>query len=93
MSDRTMLLFRGATYSVSKLTKRAFQVLLAVGLTAVATLFILVLNNLLTTNGGWQQGLDLWLAFIRRSDIIGTIVLTAVVTVASIYRAPDNVRK
>ena len=31
MSDRTKLLFRGATYSVPKFTKRALQVLIAVG--------------------------------------------------------------
>jgi hypothetical protein len=93
MSDRTMLLFRGANYSVPKLTKRALQVLVAVALTALAALAILALNNVLTTNSGWREGFDLWLAFIRRSDILGTIVLTAVVTVASVYRTPDSGRK
>ena len=90
MSDRTKLLFRGATYSVPKFTKRALQVLIAVGLTALAALVILALNNVLTTNSGWRQGFDLWLAFIRRSDILGTIILTAVVTVASVYWTPGN---
>ena len=93
MSDRTRLLFRGATYSVPKLTKRSLQVLIAVGLTMLAALVILGLDNVLTTNSGWRQGFDLWLAFIRRSDILGTIVLTAVVTVASVYWTHDNDRK
>ena len=93
MSDRTMLAFGRATYSVPKLTKRAAQVLLAVALTSLASLAILALNDVLTTHSGWRQGFDLWFAFIRRSDILGTIVLTAVVTVASIYWTPENARK
>ena len=93
MSDRTMLLLGRATYSVPRLTKRAFQVLIAVALTALAALVILALNDVLTTHSGWRQGFDLWFAFIRRSDILGTIVLTAVVTVGSVYRMPDNGKK
>jgi len=93
MSDRTMLLFGRSTYSVPKLTKRAFQVLVAVALTAFAALIILSLNDVLTTHSGWRQGFDLWFAFIRRSDILGTIVLTAVVTVASLYWTPENGKK
>ena len=93
MSDRTMLLLGKSTYSVPRLTKRAFQVLVAVALTALAALIILSLNDVLTTHSGWRQGFDLWLAFIRRSDILGTIVLTAVITVASVYRAPDGAKK
>jgi len=93
MSDRTMLLFGRSTYSVPRLTKRAAQVLMAVVLTALASLAILALDNVLTTHSGWRQGFDLWFAFIRRSDILGTIVLTAVVTIASIYWTPDTPRK
>ena len=93
MSDRTMVAFGRSTYSVTKLTKRALQVLIAVGLTAVAVLVILSLNNVLTTHSGWRQGFDAWLAFIRRSDILGTIVLTAAITVASVYWMPDGSSK
>ena len=93
MSDRTMLLFGKSTYSVPRLTKRAFQVLVAVALTALASLVILSLNDVLTTHSGWRQGFDLWFGFIRRSDILGTIVLTAVVTVASIYRMPESSKR
>ena len=56
MSDRTMLLLGRATYSVPRLTKRVFQVLVAVALTAVAALAILALNNVLTNHSGWRQG-------------------------------------
>ena len=93
MSDRTMLAFGRSTYSVPRMTKRAFQVLLAVALTAGAALIILSLNNVLTTQSGWRQGVNAWFAFIRRSDILGTIVLTAVVTVVSVYWTPDTSKK
>ena len=88
-----MLLFGRSTYSVPRFTKRAFQVLLAVALTAGAALLILSLNNVLTTQSGWRQGVNAWMAFIRRSDILGTIVLTAVVTVVSVYWTPDTGKK
>ncbi len=90
MSDRTMLLFGRSTYSVPKATKRALQVLIAVAITAVAILIVLSLNNVLTTQSGWRQGFNAWYAFIRRSDIIGTMVLTAVVTVISVYWTPEG---
>ena len=81
MSDRTI---PGVTYLVPQLAKRALQVLVAVGLTALTALVILALNNVLTTNSGWRQGFDVWVAFIRRSEILGTIALTAVIAVASV---------
>ena len=90
MSDRTMLALGRSTYSVPKMTKRAFQVLMAVGLTAAAILIVLSLNNVLTARSGWQQGFETWFSFIRRSDILGTMVLTAVVTVASVYWLPES---
>lgn len=90
MSDRTMLAFGRSTYSVPKATKRAFQVLLAVAITAVAILIVLSLNNVLTTQTGWRQGFNTWLAFIRRSDILGTMVLTSAITVLSVYWTPQG---
>lgn len=85
MTDRTMLAIGRSSFSVSRLTKRAVQALAATVLTALTSLLILMLNNVLTAKSGWQQGFDIWLAFIRRSDILGTIVLTAIVTVAFVY--------
>jgi hypothetical protein len=85
MSDHTQLAIGRTSLSVPRLTKRALQVVLATVMTAVISLLIVLINNMLTSKGGWSQGLDVWLGFIRRSDILGTIVLTAVVTVGSIY--------
>lgn len=85
MSDRTMLAIGRSNYTVSKLTKRVLQVLAASALTAFASLCILMINNVLTARSGWRKGFDVWYEFIQRSDIVGTIVLTAMVTVAFVY--------
>lgn len=84
MSDRTQLAIGRNTISVPKFTKRTVEVAVATGLTALASFMILELNTVLTGRSGFSQGLDLWLSFIRRSDILGTIILTAIVTVAYI---------
>ena len=93
MSDRTMLASGRSSFSVTRLTKRAVQSVVATGLAALASFLILMLNNVLTARSGWQQGLEVWLAFIRRSDILGTMILTAIVTVAFIYWQRDNERR
>ncbi len=85
MSDRTMLAVGGKSFSVPKLTKRLVEIAAAVGLTSFTVLVVLMLNNVLTGKGGWQRGYDTWLKFIGRSDILGTMILTAVVTVAFVY--------
>ena len=59
-------------------------------ITAVAILIVLSLNNVLTTQTGWRQGFNTWLAFIRRSDILGTMVLTSAITVLSVYWSPQG---
>lgn len=81
MSDRTQLAFGANTLSVPRLTKRALEVVLATAVTGMVSLGVLLLNNVLTGRGGWFNGFEVWLAFIRRPDILGTIVLTAVCTV------------
>lgn len=93
MSDRTQLAIGRSTFSVTKLTKRALQMVIASALTAFAAFIILMLNNVLTAKSGFTQGFDVWYAFIRRSDILGTIILTAMVTVLFIYWHRDNERR
>jgi len=82
MSDRTMIAVGRSSFSVPRLMKRALEVAIATALTALMSLVIVVTNSMLTTKGGYAQGIDLWYQFIRRSDIFGTIVLTAIVTVS-----------
>ncbi len=81
MSDRTQLAIGRNTFSVPKFTKRALEAALATALTALVAFVILLLNTVLTARGGWLNGFDVWLSFIRRPDILGTMVLTALVTV------------
>ncbi len=93
MSDRTQLAIGRSNFSVTRLTKRMTQVAISSALTAFAAFVILMLNNVLTARSGFTQGFDAWYAFIRRSDIIGTIVLSALVTVAFIYWQRDKERR
>lgn len=93
MSDRTQLAIGPKSLSVTKLTKRAVQVVAASALTAFATFVVLMLNNVLTARNGFSQGLEAWLAFIRKSDIQGTIALTAMVTVLFVYWQRDRERR
>ncbi len=85
MSDRTMIDVAGKTVSVPRLAKRALQVLTAMGLTALLALVIIVANSMLTAKGGSIAGFNTWLGFIQRPEIIGTMVLTSVVTIAYLF--------
>ena len=90
MSDRTQLAIGRNTLSVPRVTKRILEVAVATGLTGLASFLILTLNNVLTARAGLMLGFDIWLAFIRRSDILGTIILTALVTVAYLHWQRDQ---
>ena len=85
MSDRTMIALGRASISVPRIAKRALQVLTAVGMTAMVALVVIVMNSLLMAHGGFVPGFDAWYGFIRRPDIIATMVLTAVVTVGYLF--------
>lgn len=90
MSDRTQLAIGRNSISVPRLTKRALEVIIATAITGLVSLAVLLLNNVLTGRGGWLNGFDIWLTFIRRPDILGTIVLTAICTVAFLQWQRDN---
>jgi hypothetical protein len=49
-------------------------------MTSLVALFILVLNNVLTGRGGWLNGFNIWLSYMRQPAILGTMILTAFVT-------------
>ncbi|MEQ1717191.1 MAG: hypothetical protein ABL907_14615 [Hyphomicrobium sp.] len=85
MSDRTQLAIGRNNLSVPRVTKRALEVVLATAVTGIVSLVILLLNNVLTARGGWLNGFEVWMAFIRRPDILGTIVLTAICTVGFLH--------
>ncbi|PPC83811.1 MAG: hypothetical protein CTY31_03485 [Hyphomicrobium sp.] len=90
MSDRTQLAIGRNTISVPRMTKRIIEMAIATGLTGLVALVILVLNNVLTGRGGWLNGFDVWLVYIRRPDILGTMLLTALVTVLFLTWQRDN---
>jgi branched-subunit amino acid transport protein len=94
MADKTILVVPGnKKVSVPRLLKRTLQVAIAVGLTALVALAIVVGNGFLQPHGRPQQAWDVWLAFIYRTDILTTMVLTAVVTVLFVYWQRDQERK
>lgn len=81
MSDRTQFVVGRNTLSVPRVAKRIVEAGMATAATCVATGVILLLNNVLTGRGGWLNGIDVWLQFLRRPDIMGTMLLTALCTV------------
>ena len=90
MSDRTQLALGRNTLSVPKFAKRILEVAVATGLTGLASLIILSLNNILVTTSGFMRGFEIWKSFIGRSDILGTMVLTAMVTIAYLAWQRDS---
>lgn len=93
MVDKTILVVPGRKMSVPRPFKRTLQVLAAVGLTAAVALVIVLGNAFLVSKGGSLSGIDVWLAFIKRSDILATMALTAFVSVMFVYWQRDQERK
>jgi hypothetical protein len=93
MADKTILVLPGKRLSVPRLLKRTLQVAVAVGLTALVALAIVVGNGFLLARSKPLQVWDVWLAFINRTDILATMVLTAIVTVLFVYWQRDQERK
>jgi len=67
--------------------RKALDVLTAIGLTAAVFFVIVVANTFLMARGSYNysQGFNLWYNFILRPDILGTIVLTALVTMGYVF--------
>jgi len=59
---------------------RVLDVAAAVALSAAAAFVIVAVNGFLMSRGGALTGFRLWYSFIGRPDILGTMVLTALVT-------------
>lgn len=70
---------------MTPLTKKLTDVAIAVGLTLAVVLVIVVSNGMLTSRSSYVHGFQVWLAFIQRPDIIGTMALTALVTTGYLF--------
>ena len=93
MSDRTQFAVGHHKVGMPKVMKKSLQVVIAALLTAGVVLFVMMVNGFLVGRGGTMGGLDVWLSFIGRSDIIGTIILTALVTIAFMHWQRDRERR
>lgn len=91
---KTILAIPGSKkISVPRIFKRAIQVVASVALTCAVALAFVVGNGLLIGRGSSIQAIDAWLAFVKRSDILSTMVLTALVTVLFVYWQRDQERR
>ena len=70
---------------MSPAMRKVVDVLTAIGLTAAVFFVIVVANSFLMARGSYSHGFNLWYSFILRPDILGTIVLTALVTMAYVF--------
>jgi hypothetical protein len=70
---------------MSPAMRKAIDVLTAIGLTAGVFFVIVVANSFLMARGSYVAGFNLWYSFILRPDILGTIVLTALVTMTYVF--------
>ena len=86
MVETTLLVVSGKKLAVPRILKRLLQITIAVGLTAAVFLVVIVGNGLVVgRQASLQAGLNVWLAFIKRPDILATMILTAFVTVIFVY--------
>jgi hypothetical protein len=95
MVERTILALPvGKKMSVPRVFKRSLQTVLAVSLTAAFFLVVMVANGMLIGRGATlQSALNIWLGFIKRSDILATMTVTAIVTILFVYWLRDRERK
>jgi hypothetical protein len=93
MTDKTMLVMPGQKMMVPRLVKRTVQVAASMALTAAVFLVVVVANTMLLARGSSVRGVDIWWAFVKRPDIQGTMLLTAIVTVLFVYWQRDRERR
>ena len=65
--------------------RRLADVIVAAGLTAAVVFVIMFANGLLVARGSTLNGFNVWYSFMSRPDILGTIVLTALVSMAYVF--------
>jgi hypothetical protein len=94
MVETTILVVAGKRLPMPRFFKRVLQVAIAVALTA-GVFFVMIVGNgfLLGRGASFQAGLNLWLTFIKRPEILTTMVLTAFVTVLFVYWQRNQERR
>ena len=94
MMETTGLVVVGRRFSVPRVVKRLLQVIAALCLSGAVLFVIMVANGMLAgRQPSLQTGISLWLAFVKRSEIQLTAVITAVVTVTFVYWQRNQERK
>jgi branched-subunit amino acid transport protein len=94
MVETTILVVSGKKLTVPRILKRSLQIAVAVGLTALVFLVVIVGNGVLVgRQTSLQAGITVWLAFIKRPEILATMVLTAFVSVLFVYWQRNQERK
>ena len=93
MTDKTTLVVPGRKLTVSKLLKRSVQVAVALALTATLACVVMMINAAFLPRGGVGIGVNQWLGVIKRPDIQATAILTAMVSVLSVYWQRDRERR
>jgi hypothetical protein len=92
--EMTILVLAGKKLKVPRVLKRTLQIAASVGLTLFVVLVIQVGDGLLAGRASsFQAATANWLAFVRRSDILAIMTLTAAVTVLFVYWQRDQERK
>lgn len=93
MSDpKTMLVMPGKKFTVTRLVKRTVQIGAGAALSAAVICLVMVINGLLSGRGTTLQWINVWLGFIKRGDILATMLLTAMTTVLFVYWQRDKER-
>lgn len=94
MVETTSLVLGGKKTIVPRLLKRALQIAATVTLTAAVLLVVIVGNGFLVGKApSFRGGLNVWMAFIQRPDILSTMLLTAIVGVLFVYWQRNQERK
>jgi ABC-type sulfate transport system permease subunit len=65
--------------------KRLLDAAIAIGLTMALVLVMVVISNLLVARSNSWAGFKLWYTFMSRPDILGTIILTALVSMGYVF--------
>ena len=70
---------------IPPLLKRLIDAAIAIALTMALVLVMVVISNILVARTNSWVGFKLWYTFMSRPDILGTIILTALVSMAYVF--------